>query len=261
MESIEIRLPDEQIVQEWSQEAEEVLKPDIVTNGSGEIDLEMSVDLYVLGGNRRVSTDRASRLRAHLDNPFLMAGFKDVSRERYDDMMNQQRRESTRSLHRLHDRLENSLGDYQIYLEEVYDLISDGQINAEFFWTPVELEGIDDVLDAAEVAERMMARSPDYEVKEARLLGGIEQETIDDAMEEITPAVSLEITYSGDPDALEKYMEFAEQYAGLPDDVEGVPGTVYLGRENYPQVVFNGPPYETLQNEEVEKEIWRKIEE
>lgn len=259
MKSIELDLPDEGIARTWTREAEKVLEPDILGDDS-EVDPEMSVDLYILGGNRRVKTDRANRLRAHLDNPVLMAGFKDVSFDNYTDMLNETRRENGGKLRRLHDGLEDSLGDYQVFLEEFYDIVSDGRIDSHFVRTPRRLDGLEEGLEAAESAGRMMRENPDYEVKEVRFLGGVEERNMEQALELIDPAISFEITYSGDPEAFEQYVEYAEEHLGPPSDADGVPGSVYIGKEDYPAVVFNGPPYDTLRSEEVEKDIWERIE-
>lgn len=260
MKTIEIELPEEDIVRSWTREAEQVLKPEIIAGSSDEAEVEMSVDMYVLGGNRRVETEKADRLRAHLENPVLMAGFKDVSFDRYQEMIKETRRGNGKRLQQLYEGFDDSLGDYQIFLEEFYNIISDGEIDSHFLRTPVELEGVESCLEAAESADRMMRKDPDYEIKQVRFLGGIEEESMRSALEVIDPAISFEVTYSGDPDAVQQYVDYAEKHIGQPSDKAGVPGSVYLGKEDYPRVVFNGPPYDSLRTEEIEKDIWKRIE-
>lgn len=228
--------------------------------GGEPVDPDMSVDLYILGLNRREKASNVNRLAPHIQDPYLLVSFKDVEDEEYSRMSQGFRREEATAFRDLQERFDDTLGDYGVYLEEYYAAISEGELDSKLFHVPAEISGLQQSIEAAESLDRAMRKDPDYDVEAVRLIGGVERSGVEEALRDVQPAIVFEIGYSGDEDALEAYNKHLEIATPREADADTVPGFVYVGRESYPEVVFNGPPYENLCDGELEKRLWEEME-
>lgn len=259
MQTLELESPGLEQLEELKDQARKNFQKTVIGGGEPE-DPDISVELYLLGLNRRASGYSIDRIRPDVTDPYLMVAFRNITHEDFREMASEFRNENADDLRDLHNRFQQTMGDYQIFLEEYFGLLSEGELDTDIYHVPAEVGALHDVLDDAGKLERSLRQDDDYNVNEARFMGGVERESLEEALDDLTPTITFEITYSGSERALEEYNDYLENYTPMDPGAEAIPGTVYIGKEAYPRVVFNGPMYLDLEDGELERQLWGDIE-
>lgn len=219
---------------------------------------EKSTELYLMNGSRQPRAEEITRFDSRIDDLYLLAAFKDISRENFLDRINRRSMHSRmESIYKQFDR-----GHWQVptYVEAVYEAVPD-ELNSDFRVVEAEVENLDRWVTVAQDVWDVLEDSDDYEVEGIALSGEGDRDFTNQAYKELQDNISIDIDfmYQGDEEVVDKFNRLSSEF-GDNTEYSAVPGTVFLGTSDKPIIYVQDGPEIGIEYSEIEDWMAGKLD-